>query len=46
MAAIKFQMPQYKSRAERQIGDLLAEHQIPFIYEKPTAVIDGKHTKI
>jgi len=32
--------PEYKSRVERQIGDFLAERQIPFIYEKPTAVMD------
>ena len=38
--------PEYKSRVERQIGDLLAERQIPFIYEKPTAVIDDGLTKI
>ena len=38
--------PQYKSRAEREIGDLLAERRIPFIYEKPTAVIDNGLTKI
>jgi hypothetical protein len=38
--------PQYKSRMERQIGDFLAYRQIPFIYEKPTAVIDDGKTKI
>ncbi len=38
--------PQYKSRVERQIGDFLAERQIPFIYEKPTAVVDNGLTKI
>jgi len=38
--------PEYKSRVERQIGDLLAYRQIPFIYEKPTAVIDNDLTKI
>jgi len=38
--------PQYKSRVERQIGDLLAERQIPFIYEKPTAVMDNGKLKI
>ena len=38
--------PQYKSRVERQIGDLLAGRNIPFIYEKPTAVIDNGLTKI
>lgn len=38
--------PQYKSRVERQIGDLLAERQIPFIYEKPTAVIDDGKLKV
>lgn len=32
--------PQYKSRVERQIGGLLTDRRIPFIYEKPTAVID------
>lgn len=38
--------PEYKSRVERQIGDFLAERQIPFIYEKPTAVVDNGLTKI
>lgn len=38
--------PQYKSRVERQIGDLLTERSIPFIYEKPTAVIDSGLTKL
>jgi len=33
--------PQYKSRVERQIGDLLTNRRIPFIYEKPTAVMDA-----
>ena len=32
--------PQYKSRAERQIGDFLTARRIPFVYEKPTAVMD------
>ena len=32
--------PNYKSRVERQIGDMLTERRIPFIYEKPTAVMD------
>jgi hypothetical protein len=32
--------PQYKSHVERQIGDLLTDRRIPFIYEKPTAVMD------
>lgn len=38
--------PAYKSRGERQIGDLLNDRRIPFIYEKPTAVIDKGLTKI
>jgi len=38
--------PEYKSRVERQIGDLLAERQIPFTYEKPTAVIDDGKFKV
>jgi len=38
--------PQYKSRVERQIGNLLADRQIPFIYEKPTAVMDDGKLKI
>ena len=36
----KSRRPEYKSRVERQIGEFLAERQIPFIYEKPTAVMD------
>ena len=32
--------PQYKSRTEREIGQLLTSRRIPFVYEKPTAVID------
>lgn len=38
--------PQYKSRVEREIGGLLTDHRIPFIYEKPTAVIDRGLTKL
>ena len=36
----------YKSRAEHNIGSLLDHYQIPFIYEKPTAVVDEGHTKL
>lgn len=36
----------YKSRAERDIADLLSHYNIPFIYEKPTAVIDSGKTKL
>ena len=32
--------PQYKSRMERDIGEFLVDRQIPFIYEKPTSVMD------
>jgi hypothetical protein len=32
--------PCYKSRPERQIADLLDRYGLPFIYEKPTAVMD------
>jgi len=38
--------PRYKSYMERQIGDLFEKHNIPFIYEKPTAVVDYGKTKI
>lgn len=38
--------PEYKSRMERQIGDYLASRRIPFIYEKPTAVIDSGKLKV
>ena len=38
--------PNYKSRMERQIADLLEKHKIPFIYEKPTAVVGYGKTKI
>lgn len=38
--------PEYKSRAERQIADFLVGRRIPFIYEKPTAVMDGSKLKI
>ena len=36
----------YKSKPERQIAGLLDRYNIPFIYEKPTAVVDGGHTKL
>ena len=38
--------PNYKSHMERQIADLFEKHKIPFIYEKPTAVVDYGKTKI
>lgn len=40
------QRPVYKSRVERQIGELLTQHRVPFIYEKPTAVMDDGRLKI
>lgn len=33
--------PCYKSGPERHIGNLLDRYGLPFIYEKPVAVIDG-----
>jgi len=36
----------YQSRAEREISSALTRYCIPFIYEKPTAVIDAGKTKI
>ena len=38
--------PQYKSRMEREIGGLLTDRRIPFIYEKPTAVMDAGKFKV
>lgn len=38
--------PEYKSRAERQIGEFLDSRRIPYIYEKPTAVVDAGKLKI
>jgi hypothetical protein len=38
--------PRYKSRAEREIGSLLTQHNIPFIYEKPTAITENNHVKL
>jgi hypothetical protein len=32
--------PKYRSSIEREIGDYLVQHNVPFIYEKPTAVMD------
>lgn len=40
------QRPEYKSRMERQIGDFLESRRIPFMYEKPTAVMDSGKLKI
>jgi hypothetical protein len=40
------QRPAYKSRAERQIGEFLDSRRIPFIYEKPTAVMDGGQCRL
>lgn len=36
----------YKSYMERQIAELFEKSDIPFIYEKPTAVVDYGKTKI
>jgi len=36
----------YKSRAERDIAHLLDQYNIPFIYEKPTAVVDSGKTRL
>jgi len=36
----------YQSRAEREIADLLQRYQVPFLYEKPTAVVDAGKTKL
>lgn len=36
----------YKSRPEREIANLLDQYSIPFIYEKPTAVVDSGKTKL
>ena len=38
--------PEFKSRTERQIGAFLDSRHIPYIYEKPTAVMDAGKTKI
>ena len=38
--------PEYKSRGEREIADCLNQYGIPFVYEKPTAVIDSDKLKI
>jgi len=40
------QRPEYKSRAEREIGKYLSGQRIPFVYEKPTAVMDSGKLKI
>jgi len=36
----------YRSMAERQIADCLSRYSIPFIYEKPTAVMDSGMLKL
>ena len=36
----------YKSRPEHQIAGLLDKYGLPFIYEKPTAVMDGGKTRL
>ena len=36
----------YRSRPEHQIAGLLDKYGLPFIYEKPTAVIDGGKARI
>ena len=36
----------YKSDAERRIGGLLDQYGLPFIYEKPTAVMDAGQLRI
>ena len=36
----------YKSRPEYQIAGLLDKYGLPFVYEKPTAVVDAGKTRI
>ena len=36
----------YKSQAEWNIANLLDQYSVPFVYEKPTAVVDSGKTKI
>jgi hypothetical protein len=36
----------YRSQPERQIAALLDRYGLPFIYEKPTAVVDGGKSRI
>lgn len=36
----------YRSRAEWNIANVLDQYNIPYIYEKPTAVVDSGKTKI
>lgn len=38
--------PAYKSRIERMIGEFLDSQHIPFMYEKPTAVMDRGQCKL
>ena len=38
--------PSYKSRGEREIANCLNQYGIPFVYEKPTAVIDSGKLKV
>ena len=38
--------PAYKSRGEREIADCLNQYGIPFVYEKPTAIIDSGKFKV
>jgi hypothetical protein len=39
-------VPAYRSRAEHDIAALLTRYGIPFVYEKPTAVLDAGKTKV
>ena len=36
----------YKSQGEHKIGTLLDKYGLPFIYEKPTAVLDGGKVRL
>lgn len=36
----------YKSRAEYSIANVLDRYSVPFVYERPTAVVDDGKTKI
>ena len=42
----KYRSPRYRSRQERDIATLLDGYGLPFVYEKPTAVVDSGKTKI
>lgn len=38
--------PPYRSRGEAQVGRVLHRYGVPFVYERPTPVLDGRQIRV